>query len=368
MNRVYRTNRIRDYRPFPPEAFDRSRRSVPHTMPNGRHESSLTDRVREETEEVGLTLLPAARYRSVLVPVDGELFGEHALPLALGIARRAGAELRVVHVHCPMQSTFSRETVPYRTGLDVLLRDRQQAYLDGLFRRVRKVSSVPVTSMLLEGRDITRSLCDAARAGTDLVVMATHGRGPLGRFWSGSVADALLRTLEVPLLLVRGYNAPADLTGDPPLRRMLVPLDGSPFAERILEPAVELGSLQDADMTLLRVVRPVTDYSAGYPGVSLHPSVNGRQESEAWNYVRRVAERLGGEALRVDPRLIVDGEPTHAAILRYARSHDADLIALATRGRRGLTGLLRGSVADRVIRGASMPVLVYGAGAAQEGE
>ena len=96
---------------------------------------------------------------------------------------------------------------------------------------------------------------------------------------------------------------------------MLVPLDGSPFAERILEPAVELGSLQDADMTLLRVVRPVTDYSAGYPGVSLHPSVNGRQESEAWNYVRRVAERLGGEALRVDPRLIVDGEPTHAAIL-----------------------------------------------------
>jgi nucleotide-binding universal stress UspA family protein len=313
----------------------------------------------EATEEVGLTLTPPPRYRSLLVPVDGERFGEHALPLALGIARRAGAEVRVVHVHCPLQSAYRPETLYYDSGLDAFLRRRQQAYLNDLIRRLRKVSSVPVTPGFLQGREVADSLCEAASAGTDLVVMATHGRGPLGRLWSGSVADVLMRRLSVPLLLVRGYDAPADLTGDPLVRHVLVPLDGSEVAEQVLEPALALGTLTGGDHTLLRVIPSVADYSLGYPGAGSHRPVADRQQAEAWSYLRRVADRLGGRTLRVHPRIVHDEQPVAKAILHFAQTHDADLIALATRGRGGLARLFQGSVADRVVRGASVPVLVF---------
>jgi nucleotide-binding universal stress UspA family protein len=313
---------------------------------------------RRSAEEVGLTLTPPPRYRSLLVPVDGEPFGEHALPLALGIARRAGAEVRVVHVHCPLQSAYRPETLYYDSGPDALLRRRQQAYMDDLFRRLRKVTSVPVTPACLQGREVADSLREAASAGTDLVVMASHGRGPLGRLWFGSVADVLMRRLSVPLLLVRGYDAPADLTGDPLVRHVLISLDGSEVAEQILEPALALGTLTGADHTLLRVIRSVTDYSLGYPGAGSQRPLADRQQAAAWDYLRRATDRLGGGTLRIHPRIVHDERTVARAVLHYARTHDADLIALATRGRGGLARLFRGSVADRVVRGASVPVLV----------
>src|SRR4051794_33851710 len=56
-----------------------------------------------ETEEVARARTPPPRYRSLLVPLEGSPFGEHALPPALGTARRAGANVRLVHVHSPLE-------------------------------------------------------------------------------------------------------------------------------------------------------------------------------------------------------------------------------------------------------------------------
>jgi nucleotide-binding universal stress UspA family protein len=297
--------------------------------------------------EAGRAPVTPTRFRSLLVPVDGSPFGEHALPLALGIARRAGASVRLVHVHSPLESVYRADRLYFDTGLDALLKWERRAYLDDLVRRVAKVADVPVTSVLMERREVAGSLSAAAGLGADLVVMATHGRGPLGRAWRGSVADGLLRRASVPVLLVRGYDAPADLTGDPPLRHVLTALDGSELAEQALGPAVALGALRGADHTLLRVAPLSADSPAGDD-----------PHAAAWGYLRRVEDRLGGRTRRVRAQVFLDQQPTAEAILWYARRHDADLIALATRGRGGLGRLLRGSLADRVVRGADVPVLV----------
>jgi nucleotide-binding universal stress UspA family protein len=319
--------------------------------------------VQSASEEARVALTPSPRYKSLLVPVDGP-FGEHALPLALGIARRAGAEVRVVHIHCPLRSTFQTDLFYPNSGLDDYLRRRQQAYLDDLFRRLVNVTSVPVTPVFLQAGEVADALCAAASVGTDLVVMATHGRGLLGRRWSGSVTDALMRRLSVPLLLVRGYNAPADLTGDPPVRNVLIPLDGTEFAERVLEPALALGTLTGADHTLLQVIPAVTDCSLAYPGRQLADI----QRAQTCEYLRRTADRLnlGGRTPRIHPRIIYDEQPVASSIVHYARTPDADLIALATHGRRGLARLFRSSVTDRVIQGTDIPVLVYRPDTAQE--
>jgi len=308
--------------------------------------------------KAGPALATRPRFRSLLVPVDGTPFGEHALPLALGIARRAGAEVQVVHVHRPMRSSFQTTFQPDRldseSDLDVFLRERQEAYLDDLIRRLRRVADVPVRPVFLQGWQVVDELCAAASAGTDLVVMATHGRGLLGRLWSGSVADALMRRLSVPLLLARGYDAPVDLTGDPVPRHVLVPLDGSELAATVLEPALALGALADADHTLLQVVPT----EPGGPTSGAAPLIRPRRE-EASDHLRRALDRWEGLKPRVRRCIVYEERPGAAAILDHARAHDADLIAMATSGRGGLTRLLRGDVTDEVVRNAEVPVLVY---------
>lgn len=297
-----------------------------------------------ETKEVGLTLTPPSRFRSLLVPLDGSAFGEHALPLALGIARRAGASVRLAHV---------------LVQHGALLRRRSQAYLEGLARRLTEVARVPVVPLLAEGRDVATALCGAASEATDLVVMATHGRGPLGRFCFDGTADALMRRLSVPLLLVRGHDTPADLTGEPHVRHILIPLNGSGFAEKVLLPAIGLGALTGAQHTLLRVIPSGTDYPLVYGGDVAQLQLTARRETEAWEYLREVTKRLGCQSVPIQTQTIFSGQAIGREILYYAERYDADLIALTIRDRSGLSRLFRAGVADRVVRGASVPVLVY---------
>ena len=87
--------------------------------------------------------------------------------------------------------------------------------------------------------------------------MTTQGRGPLARFWLGSVFDELVRNADIPILLVRPRDAALDLTRDPVSQRVLIPVDGSTLAERVLEPVLALGAGTRCEYTLLRVVTPM---------------------------------------------------------------------------------------------------------------
>lgn len=360
MNREHQINRIRHYdRLFPAGTTlgwadgggSHQTKSI-----EGRH-PEFADWLHGETEEAGLTRIPQSRYRTVLVPLDGKPFSEHALPFALGIARRSGAEIRLVHVHSPLESIDWAESLFYHAGLDVWNRRRQQAYLDSLVQRLAKVSSVPVTPVLMQGREVVDSLCEAANVGADLVVMATHRRNVLGRLWCGSIADVLMQQMSVPLLLVRGYNAPADLTGDPHMRQILIPLDGSKLAEQVIEPALALSALAVADHMLLRVV-PLKSHGANSDDVAPQQSL-GDRATEAQAYLSRVAESLRGRTARIRSRIVLHSRPISEVILDAAKGHDADVIALATQGRGGLSRLVRSSIADHVLRGTSVPVLVF---------
>src|SRR5205823_5964004 len=143
-------------------------------------------------------------------------------------------------------------------------------YLAGVVKRLREMAPVVVTSSVLEG-PVTEAIEEHARAtGTDLIVMTTHGRGALSRFWLGSVADDLVRRLSVPVLLLRPSEkgpAPAALPG---FRHVLIPLDGTALAEQALEPALQLAGPTSAQFTLLRVVAPIvpTTYDPGSFGIA----------------------------------------------------------------------------------------------------
>jgi nucleotide-binding universal stress UspA family protein len=297
-------------------------------------------------------------YRSILVPLDGSTFGEHALAAALSLARRSGANLHVVLVHTAF--VYVESGLIYDERLDQQIREQEQDYLETVVKRLRAASPVPVTWALRDG-PVADGICEQATlSSADLIVMTTHGRGPLSRFWLGSVADNLVRRASVPVLLIRPQETAPDPTREPTLRNVVIPLDGSALAEQVLEPAVALGRLLGADFTLLRIVKPVL-FAGHDPTILREPGMGQpateQLQVEARAYLEGVAERLSAQSLNVQTRVVVDVQPV-VAILEQSVGLTDGVIALATHGRGGLTRTLLGSVADKVVRGATVPVLV----------
>lgn len=296
-------------------------------------------------------------FRSIVVPLDGSRFGEYALPYALGLARRAKAKLELAHV-CE-SPTYLEPSLATAVRYDNEAAERGRAYLADVGRRVRAaVPAVEVAFTLLQGQ-VADALFEAiGRTNPDLVVLTTHGRGPLSRFWLGSVATELVQRSPIPVLLIRPKESPPDLTADPGPQRILIPLDGSPFGERIIPLAVAIGALTGAGCRLLRVVPPVLSSSGGGLGElgDGSPTVADQLRAEASGYLTGLTALAPGLNAAVT-HVAVDWPPA-VAILADADANGIDLIALETRGRSGLAKLFLGSVADKVVRGATIPVLL----------
>ena len=136
------------------------------------------------------------------------------------------------------------------------------------------------------------------------------------------------------------------------IKRILVPLDGSRAAEGALIQARMLARMNQAEITLLRVVAA---------GTAIHPTADGQlhavhEDAHAAEYLETVAAGLSAERIACE-RLIVHGKPA-PAILQVARDLPADLILTSSQGRNAVQRALIGSVTDGVIRHGGTPVLV----------
>jgi nucleotide-binding universal stress UspA family protein len=299
-----------------------------------------------------------AKMETILIPLDGSDFGEHALPLALSIARRGRLRLGLTHVHHLVIPPATPDGgMFFAPEVDKLVREQEAAYLEAVSDRIAAVWDGPVTRALLEA-PVADALCQHAHTiGAALVVLCTHGRGGVARAWLGSVADRVLRQSTVPTLVVHPTAGPTDLRSEPPLEHILIPLDGSPLAEQAIDHALWLGRLTGARYTLLRVVEPIMH---GFYVDDTEPAVNVAAQEAAWreatSYLEAVAERLRSQDLTVsiDTRI---GKP-EAEIREFAAAYGAHLIAMATHGRGGVRRLLVGSVADKILRGATVPLLI----------
>lgn len=294
-------------------------------------------------------------YRSILVPLDGSSFSEHALPLARALTRACRARLRLAHVHVAPVAYYADGLPVINAENDLLSREAERDYLERL-RAELSANGLATTCVLLEepvGAALAR---EAAEREADLVIMTTHGRGGWSRMWLGSVADELMHNLNIPLLLIHPREGTPGPTGE--FRRILIALDGSPLAEQILPSVQALGADEQTEYTLLQVIEPFVALGGPAPySAQLEQDFTERRQDEAEAYLESVARRLRIQGPRVRTRVVADLQVAQA-ILNDAWRRQADLIALATHGRGGLRRLLVGSVADKVLRGADTPVLL----------
>jgi nucleotide-binding universal stress UspA family protein len=304
-------------------------------------------------------------FRNVLVPVDGSPLAEHALPWAIAAAGPSGI-VHLVHVHeAPVPVAVEGMVMASPTD-DLILRDFEGEYLGRLTERVRAAApGLTVTARNLDpDGPFIDALTEAVTATTtELVAMATHGRGPFARLLLGSVTDQFVRHAPVPVLVLRPTDeyAPLELAARPQLDHLVIPLDGSALAEQVLDPAVRLGRVFGADYTLALVLDPLArpDVVARPRAWDLPDTVypaTPAQQAEA--YLDRIA-RLIDERKEAARTRVVRGRPPAAAVLDLTGGDPATGIALATHGRSGIGRLLKGSVAGEVIRKAPGPVLVF---------
>lgn len=184
----------------------------------------------------------------------------------------------------------------------------------------------------------------AAEIDADLIVIGTHARRGVERLVLGSVTESVVRDAEIPVLVV-SPRSDSELTY--PYQRIVVGLDGSERSMAALEHAVELASprvtvhlLSVVDVTPIEIAEPVrTQFEAAARTI-----VSDGED---------VARAAGVEHVETE---VPVGAPADQ-IRSYADDVDADLVAVGTHGRRGVDRLLLGSVAERVLRTASVPVL-----------
>jgi nucleotide-binding universal stress UspA family protein len=290
----------------------------------------------------------------VLVPLDGSAFAECALVAAMGMAQNLDAEMELISVVDDASMLAGGDVTAQK------FKDWLQDYLDDLGQRVTDQSGVTTSCTIIDGTPADRLVEYARRKPVDLIAMSTHGRGPLSRAWMGSVADRVVRHVDVPVMLIRAEDEAApDFKRPYEFKRILVALDGSPRAEKSLEWATRIASASGGVLTLLQAVEPPLPFSSPYLPHAVEDAQialdHGREASA--RYLEETKARLERQGLRIEMETLLGA---HAApgILQYAEEHPVDLIALATHGRGGLPRLVLGSVADKVLRGASVPILV----------
>jgi nucleotide-binding universal stress UspA family protein len=294
-----------------------------------------------------------------MVPLDGSKFAESALPLAIDVAGRLDGRIGLVTVAPKRTRKRGRGTLSVSAEELNRADAKRSEYLDSIVQKIQAVSSLQVFCTVLFGTAAKELVKYSTVHHPELIVMSTHGRGQFSRAWIGSVADWVVRHASIPVLLIRPEEGTEpELNTRRDFTKVLVALDGSHEAEQSLRWAKAIGD-KDTVYTLVRVARdslPVWSVDTTTAPFDIRDYTRAGY-IEADEYLHK-AERLVNNGGQNATCVVLEGVPAAVGILKAASERDVDLIAITTHGRGGLPRLILGSVTDKVVRAAPVPVLV----------
>ena len=297
------------------------------------------------------------RISNILIPVDFSETSRKAMHYATHLAMRFGAKLTVAHI------------LPSVAAFNYAYPDDPREFEKEAFLETRRLlpEEIPEayrerlnSQTIVKCGDVRDELLGiVTEENVDLIVMGTHGRRNLERFFLGSTTETILRCVGVPILTVskRGTEQQTELPFDVPFRRILYATDLPEANLPGLHYSADLARALGAHLTLLHVME-------------LRDTVAFEDESEIrarfMGDLHKTIEREHGGDLGVATE-VVRGTPHHE-ILKFAGAMNADLIVINLQSKGLLERALLGSTAERVIRSARIPVLsIPGPAASEEG-
>jgi nucleotide-binding universal stress UspA family protein len=296
------------------------------------------------------------RIKNILVPLDGSAFAEQAIPLALGIAEQSGAVLHLVHVLVPVDVLDPYDALSMADALLKTIKRDKHRYLKNVAEKISATSSAIIASRLVDGRTISTSLAEVPGLDADLVVMATHSRGTLGRFWSGSVAHSLLQRVSVPVILVPGTGDHVTFNAKT-IDHVLLAFDGSEASEKVLKQIVDLGIFPTARHSLQYVVPLVAKHVVRDYALDTEWVPSRQRWIAGMQYLHPLARSLRVSGRRVHTKVVSSDQPLWQVVLRCAEKDDVELIAVAYHHQRPLSRFLWPHTSEYLFRNSSRPIM-----------
>ena len=297
----------------------------------------------------------------ILVPLDGSPGAEAIFTPLIPLADATRSGLTLVRAIPPAVGIdpVLGTPLPIQPPAEEQTQVHQDAarYLAAVAGRVARPGA-SVRTVVLEGAPST-AILDYVTHHPEVhaVAMATHGRQGLTRWIFGSVAEEILHQAPVPVLLLRRPGAARPAGAEAAMRTILVPLDGSPFAEAALDQARRLAQATGARLVLVTAVEGVDAASGATDEIPLWLQQRRQAELDRLAlYLQDQAARLAAAGVPADGQ-IGDGRPADVIRAQSAEVH-ADLIVMATHGRTGFGRLRLGSTALAVVENTPIPVFL----------
>ncbi len=296
-------------------------------------------------------------FRRILVPLDGTRRCETIL-------RRLEPLLRQPRTDVLLLRAVAEESGAAGLEAGKPIDERRREAEKYLIRLLRCVQGRGISARATQPRaEPSAAILETARRERPaLVAMTTHGRSGLERLVLGSIAERVLRSTPVPLLLVPVAEQgpatvlPPEETEPLSFRTILVPVDGRGFSAAVFPDVARLARAFGSRVVLLYVEQPMMNPGYVFPGSSLPDSPAFLPMPSPQDIVGRSKRSFSSEGIDVETATAT-GEPA-ARILEAVRSHGADLIAMTTHGRSGVLRWIAGSVTEKVLRSSPVHLLL----------
>jgi nucleotide-binding universal stress UspA family protein len=285
----------------------------------------------------------------VIVPLDGSVTAEIALPYAQELIARRGAELTLL---------FVKEAQDYRSENII------QAYLDSLVKKSIEAASVylqgktkpnfKIQTKILTGQPAEEILKFVENLEGGRIIMASHGQSGVGTRWTlGSVADKVARATTKPITMIRADREKPAIHAKGLLHTILVPLDGSKRAEIILPYVKEMAKLVDAEVILLQVLQiQLVTYKM------IEVPVPEETKQAARDYLEGLVADLKKEGINARYEIWETRGDVAGEIVEYTEKKLVDLVAMSTHGHTGPSRWMMGSVSNKVLRQGNAPLML----------
>lgn len=305
-------------------------------------------------------------FQRIVVPLDGSARSERAVPVAARLARSTGSQVLLLEV-VSTPADYSGGVVP---AAEVVLEEQIESEVLTAQEYLKRIADSPVMAGIETRTEVLfglpgLSILETTRQG-DLIVLCSHGKTRFARWALGSVAHTLVHQSTVPVLLLTRHEASPlrENRGATRPLRALVPLDGSAFAETALSPAAHLMAALSAPAHGALHLVQVIQGSAARGEERMTSAESEGALPRASSYLANTAEHV--QTTEKDLKLsitstAVPGGNVADTLLGLAEqegSSRSDLIAISTHGRHGLERWVMGSVTERVLNTAKLPMLI----------
>jgi len=278
----------------------------------------------------------------ILATLDGSRVSEQVLPYVEALALRTKMPVTVLRVYEGREGRAS-------SYLSAITEDLIHKGINAKYHTLEVPATKSVPQAIVSYADET---------GAFLIAMATHGRSGISQSPYGNTAQEVLRTCPLPLLLVRASANP--LARPPSLEgAVLLTLDGSTTAEQAIPCAEKLARKMHAEIVLFRVSEPAYEIMpvGNLPTFTSPAEQDKTLRRQATDYLTTICGQIKAHR-RAQVRAEVQLGLPQEALVKRAGQADISLLVMCTHGRSGLSCLIHGCVAGRVINSCPVPVVI----------